>query len=268
MKTSSRQNIVIIGCGNLAWHLAKHLASTRKFHITVYNHRNSGRLEDFKKQLKCHTQSSLSAIKQTADYYFICVSDQYIREVSRKINPKLPSAIVIHTSGSQKLSVLKKNLKRRAVFYPVQTFSKEDQIIWSETPVLTEAVDTQTEKAILKFAGIFTKKIFTMNSENRLRVHLAAVLANNFCNALYAEADKYLGEINDPRIRFNLILPLIEQTGRKLRRLSPAQAQTGPALRGDKKVMKSHLKLLSGQRDLKKIYRQMSKLIVKQHSAV
>ena len=98
----------------------------------------------------------------------------------------------------------------------------------------------------------------------RLKMHLAAVLVNNFTNSLYVASMDVIGKHMGGKGHISLLLPLIKQTVDKLDKLDPHEAQTGPAKRGDKHVMKKHLTLLSKQSEMKKIYKQMSKLIVKQ----
>ncbi len=61
-------------------------------------------------------------------------------------------------------------------------------------------------------------------------------------------------------IPFQALLPLIDRTAEKIHSLSPREAQTGPALRGDENVMQHHLSLLHTD-DLRTLYRLVSKLI-------
>jgi hypothetical protein len=54
------------------------------------------------------------------------------------------------------------------------------------------------------------------------------------------------------------------KTAAKVQQLEPVEAQTGPARRGDTRVMREHLVLLAGDPELRRIYRQMTLLIQKQ----
>ncbi|MBA2613721.1 MAG: DUF2520 domain-containing protein [Bacteroidetes bacterium] len=257
MQKPSRHKIVIIGCGNVAWHLAKQLAGLKKYDLFIYNHQPNVLLNEFKTKLKCSITPNLNKIVTDADLYFICVADKFISTVAKKI--KDPKAIVIHTSGSAKINELG-NRANAAVFYPLQTFSKNDEVNWKETPVIVEAMNTATKSKILDLAKRFSNTVTSLNYKERLELHLAAVLVNNFTNALYVSADELIGKSH------KILLPLIKQTVLKLEKLDARAAQTGPAKRGDKKVMEKHLKLLSKNKDLKKIYLQLSNLIVKQQT--
>jgi predicted short-subunit dehydrogenase-like oxidoreductase (DUF2520 family) len=102
--------------------------------------------------------------------------------------------------------------------------------------------------------------IHEVNSERRLQLHLAAVLVNNFTNALYAAADEHLKAAGFKK-DFDLLKPIMQSSIDKVQTLSPIDAQTGPAKRKDKTTMNKHLALLKQEKQLKKVYKELSKLI-------
>ena len=59
-------------------------------------------------------------------------------------------------------------------------------------------------------------------------------------------------------IPFEVILPLIDETANKVHKLSPSQAQTGPAVRFDENVLRNQSLLLKGNPLQKDIYDRMS----------
>ncbi|MDP1803273.1 MAG: DUF2520 domain-containing protein [Bacteroidota bacterium] len=259
MQKTAKHKIVIIGCGNVAWHLAKQFTGLKKYELFVYNHRANNLLNDFKTKLKCSVSPNLNKIITDADFYFICVVDKNISSVAKKIKIKNPNAIVIHTSGSAKINELGEKFST-AVFYPLQTFSKHDEVNWKETPIIVEAKNATIKTKILNLAKDFSNNVSSLNYKERLTLHLAAVLVNNFTNALFVAAGDLVGKDK------KMLLPLIKQTVLKIQKLDPRAAQTGPAKRGDKNVMEKHLKLLSSKNDIKKTYKQLSSLIVKQQT--
>jgi predicted short-subunit dehydrogenase-like oxidoreductase (DUF2520 family) len=263
MAKLKKQHIVIIGCGNVAWHLAKHLSELNKFEITIYNHKANTFLNEFKTQLKCNTHVGLNQIITGADFYFICVADSFISSVSKKIVPHNKESIVVHTSGSIAVEAIETDCYCKAVFYPLQTFSKTADINWKKTPILIGANNTHTFKLVNNLAKLFSKHTLQVNYTQRLNIHLAAVLVNNFTNALYVEADHQLKKLN---VDFKILLPLIQQSVNKLHHLKPLEAQTGPAKRGDKAVIKKHTKLLKTDKQLKNIYNELTELIISQQT--
>ena len=264
MQKFVKHKIVIIGCGNVAWHLAKHLSQLKKFDIIIYNHKANVLLNDFKAKLKCSVESSFENILNDADYYFVCVTDKFISTVAKKVNLQNPKAIIIHTSGSAKIEDLGK-AKKAAVFYPLQSFSKKDDVNWKEIPIIIESKSTSVKKQVSVLANYFSKNIYFLNYKERLKIHLAAVFVNNFTNALFVAANSFVSNGTNEN-NFKILMPLIKKTILKAEVMNPIEAQTGPAKRKDETVMKKHLKLLSKGKNLKSIYKQISGLIVKQQT--
>jgi predicted short-subunit dehydrogenase-like oxidoreductase (DUF2520 family) len=265
MSDNAAPKIVIIGCGNVSWHLASKFRDL-KFNVTVYNHRANPALEDFQRKLKCTARVGLHNIEKDAAFYFICVPDRYIGDCAKMIAPMSPRAVTVHTSGSVELSELGKRGHGTAVFYPLQTFSVKDEVNWQKVPVLVEADSDQTTEQVVKLAEHMTKTVKVLPFEERIRFHLAAVLVNNFTNALFAAASDLVADKSGER-KFDLLIPLISQTVEKVKKMDPLTAQTGPAKRGDKKVIKKHMKLLEEQPVLRKLYKEMSGLIAGQHDS-
>ncbi|MDI1356508.1 MAG: DUF2520 domain-containing protein [bacterium] len=263
MTTSKGHKIVIIGCGNVAWQIAKYLKTLSHISVEVCNHKANPSLNEFKSKLKCSIKIGLNQVIADADYYFLCVSDKAISTVAGRLNIKNPNAILLHTSGSIKRSELGERVNGTGVFYPLQTFSKIDQINWKEIPIIIEGNSKETEQNILMFAKKFSNVVKVLPYKSRLRLHLAAVVVNNFVNALYVEAKQFL-EKESKKMSFDLLRPLIEKTTGKLKVMTPFDAQTGPAKRNDLQVIEKHLKILSGHKEFKTIYKQLSKLIVDQ----
>lgn len=61
------------------------------------------------------------------------------------------------------------------------------------------------------------------------------------------------------KIPFEILHPLIEETAKKIKTLSPVHAQTGPAKRNDTQTIKNHLEDLNLEQ--KKIYQLLTKSI-------
>jgi predicted short-subunit dehydrogenase-like oxidoreductase (DUF2520 family) len=261
MAKKQKQTVVILGCGQVAWHLASHLHSLRRFNLHLYNHRPSEHLYTFSSQLDCTVYDSFDHIRKDADVYVFCVSDKALAAAAARVECHNPRALLIHTSGSMPRNTLGQRLQATAVMYPLQSFSRQIPLRWSEVPLLLEYKGREAGTALKSFATLFSPVQQQVNEEERLRLHLCAVLVNNFTNALYTSAHSLLPDHS----HFELLWPLMQQTLTKLRHLSPLEAQTGPARRGDREVQKKHLALLKDHKEIKKVYKQLSKLIVYQH---
>ncbi len=78
---------------------------------------------------------------------------------------------------------------------------------------------------------------------------------------MYALAEQYCRKEG---LDFKQLLPLIEETAIRIKDISPAQAQTGPAFRHDDETIQKHLVLLKDYPQLKKIYELITESI-RQH---
>ena len=141
------------------------------------------------------------------------------------------------------------------VFYPMQSFSKERTVYFAEIPTFIEANDDKTKQVIRQLAESVTQHVIELSSDDRQYLHLAAVFACNFVNHCYALAAEILEQHG---MDFNVMLPLIDETARKVHQLHPLQAQTGPAMRYDENVIRHQLELLNDNPAARDIYERMS----------
>ena len=246
--------IVLIGSGNVAFHLAKAFTEAQ-IPISQIFGRNTTELQKISDQFSIPFSTETLA---DADLYIISVSDSSITEVSSLIKNK--NALVAHTSGSVSREALSGNY-RKSVFYPLQTFSKSKNLDYSKIPFFIDAENENDEEILKNLASKISKNVMLANDEKRKYIHLTAVFACNFVNHLYARAK----EISDSQgIPFDYFLPLIDETTQKIHELEPKLAQTGPAIRNDEKVLKLHESLLTDEEKLK-IYKTLNESIKKMY---
>lgn len=252
MKTFPTHQVVLLGAGNVATQLGKALQQNGYLISQVYSptKKSAGALA---KKLKSTPVSDIKKIDLSAFVYIIAVKDDAIATLAKQM--KLKDQLVVHTSGTVEMAVLKGCSANYGVFYPLQTFSKDKPIDFRNVPVCIEASNKTTAASLECIAKSISKNVKKINSEQRKILHLAAVFACNFSNHLYTIAASIL---NDHHLPFELLKPLILETADKIRTNDPAKVQTGPAIRNDVKTMNAHLKLLSKDKKLKTIYKLMS----------
>ena len=124
----------------------------------------------------------------------------------------------------------------------LQTFTKNKKVDFSKVPFCLEAEDKNDYQLLEKLAKLLSKHIYNIDSEQRKRLHVAAVFVNNFTNHMYKIGNDICKENNIP---FKILGSLIDETASKIKTLSPEKAQTGPAIRNDEETIKNHLNLLS-----------------------
>lgn len=244
----------IIGSGNLAGSLAPALVKSG-IKISEIFSRNSTSGKKLAKQTGSVFKKTDKFLDTSASVIFLAVKDDTISEISAKIPA---DKILIHCSGSLPLSILDNYKGETAVFYPVQTFSSHEIISWKGLPVCIESNGKNAASLIRHIAGKLGCKIYRINSDQRLYIHLAAVFANNFSNRMFAIAEEILAK---KKIDPSVIKPLILQTALNVQRHQASEVQTGPASRNDQNVLSIHHTLLKNDKELLKIYRLISNII-------
>ncbi|WP_294535686.1 Rossmann-like and DUF2520 domain-containing protein [uncultured Bacteroides sp.] len=253
--------IVFVGAGNLATNLAKALYR-KGFRIVQIFSRTEESARSLALQVEADYTTDLKELTGDAKLYIVSLKDAAFVELLPQIAEGKEHALLVHTAGSIPMSVWKGHTQRYGVFYPMQTFSKQREVKFDEIPFFIEA-KTAEDVALLKaIAATLSDHVYEASSEQRKSLHLAAVFICNFTNHMYALAADLLEKYQLP---FNVMLPLIDETARKVHELAPRDAQTGPAVRYDKNVIENHLAMLADLPALQEIYKLMSKSIHEHH---
>ncbi|SDM07474.1 Rossmann-like and DUF2520 domain-containing protein [Chryseobacterium taihuense] len=244
---------VIIGSGNVAYHLAKAFKQNNIPLSQIFG-RNQNELQKISSELNIpYSTQDL----EDADLYIISVNDQSIEEVSGIISKK--NCLVAHTSGSLPKEILAGEY-RKSSFYLLQTFSKSKSLDYRKIPFFIETENIEDQQLLTELASKISANVMESTHEKRKYIHLTAVFACNFVNHLFARAK----EISDSQdIPFDYFLPLIDETIQKIHEIDPKSAQTGPAVRNDQRVLQLHEQLL--KEESLTIYRTINNSIKKMY---
>lgn len=232
--------VCILGTGNVAWHL-EHWLAEAGIEVRTCSARTP---DDWPE----------------ADIYMLAIADKAIREVAQKLQKR--NAIVVHLSGTTSIDALNV-CQRKGVIYPVQTFTKESHLNYSEIPLLVEGSAPEVTEHLWQLAGKMTCKLIKANSNQRRQIHLAGVIASNFTNHLLLLA---CIQLKNSGLSPETLWPLIKETLNKAIATGPFDAQTGPARRNDMVTMATHLEMLSDEPRIKEIYRLISSSIYDTYS--
>ncbi|MDR1675856.1 MAG: DUF2520 domain-containing protein [Tannerella sp.] len=248
--------IVFIGSGNVATHLSAAMQKAGYTVGQVYS-RNETHARTLAGRLHCDWTAKTGEIISTADLYVFAVKDGALPELLAQT--PVNNGLWIHTAGSVPMDVFKGYAAHYGVLYPLQTFSKNRDTDFRRVPCLIEALLPEDETRLHEIAARLSDHVQTLSSEKRKFVHLAAVFACNFSNHMYALAGKL---VREQGLSTDILLPLIDETAAKIHALSPSDAQTGPAVRGDRQILDRHLALLSDPA-MREIYQLISNHIYK-----
>ena len=252
-------SIVLLGAGRVATHLAPALKDAGYSLVQVWS-RTEASARQLAEPLGVPYTTDFQTVATDADAYIVCVADAALPEVAGRIVDRVGEApLFLHTAGSVGVELWQGyRVSRYGILYPLQTFSKERAVDMHEVSLFVEASDENTLAEVDALARSLSGKVFRADSKLRARLHIAAVFACNFSNAMYDVAHQLLAQEDIP---FEVLLPLIDETAAKVHELAPYEAQTGPAVRGDQAVMQRHVESLATNGKLQQLYTMISEYI-------
>lgn len=246
--------IIFIGAGNLATNLAKALLAAGHDTLQVYS-RTMDSAQALANIAGGAAIDNLGLLRNDADVYILAIKDSALAEVIPHVCKGREQQVFLHTAGSMPMNIFEGMALHYGVLYPMQTFSKQREVDFGEIPCFIEANDEFARENISELARSISQKVYPLSSERRRHLHLAAVFGCNFVNHCYDIAADILQKQHIP---FDVMLPLIDETARKVHSLSPHEAQTGPAVRFDENVFRTQADMLRDNPLVKDIYERMS----------
>ncbi len=249
-------NIVIIGSGNVAAVLGRKLVAAGHKVLQVLS-RNATSASELAYEWNTESANYISLINKDADAYLIAVADTAIADIACDLS--LPGKVVAHTAATVKMDVLQDVTAHYGVFYPLQSLKKE-QIQAPEIPIYIEAASDKAQTVLTQLASsVYAQAPLTADYDKRTKLHVAAVLLNNFCNHIFSLTEAYCTKEN---VAFAELLPIIDNTFHRLHEASLATLQTGPSARGDMETIAQHLALLKNYPQLHQLYRFLTESIL------
>ncbi len=256
--------VSFVGSGNVATHLATALSTLDGVRIGQIYSRHRPHAQALAERVKADHTDDLSEIRSDTAVVFVSVTDDALPHIARELRLSARS-LVCHTAGSVSSQVFRQVGTDYGVLYPLQTFSKDRPVSWREVPILVTGSNKTASSQLHGLAQRLSNRVVTVSDEQRFAIHLAAVFSCNFSNAMLQVGHEICAQHElDP----GLLQPLIQETWSKLEHLTPAEAQTGPARRGDIHVLRRHLDILSASARHAQIYRLVSQYLLDRHHGV
>ncbi len=258
MKKTNIDTLSVIGSGNVATHLA--LALHRAGHpVRQVLSREFDHAMLLASRFGAQPIDKISQLDNQSDVYLLAVNDDSLYDLALDLH--LPDALVLHTSGSTPASVLKDVSRRHGVVWSPQTFVRDIAMDYSRLPLCIEGSTPTTTQEIETLFSSVSSNIHHLDFSQRRWAHLAAVMVNNFGNAINALAQDTLEQHG---IDFSILRPLAEGTVHKMDYGPLWPQQTGPARRNDRKTIDAQRRLLADNPQLLKLYDLMTE-IIQQH---
>lgn len=206
--------------------------------------------------------SSEPVFPQSTDILIVAVPDHRLKEVLDNIVIR-PDALTVHTAGSAGLDVFPEKIRRKGIFYPLQTFSKGRKVSFKDLPFFIESSDKQSSEILKELAESIGGKVYFTDTDHRRMLHLAAVFVCNFTNHILNAGKQVAEKAGFP---FEILEPLLKETVSKAIDTGPENSQTGPAVRNDQNTIEKHLELLTFSPELKRIYSDLTRSIINYHN--
>lgn len=255
--------LAIAGSGNVATHLAKgfHDAGVEICAVWSRDHRHAARLAEL-----CDARVALTheqMLDAAPDVVLFSIADNALEEVVDRFPAFPEGTLALHTSGTLSQDILLGLSEDAGILYPLQTFSKDVELCLSDVPFFVQATNMEALGRTQILARLLSTHVFEADEAARRKLHIAGVLGCNFPNFLWECCERLLGEAG---FSLSVIRPLVDATVRKAFSVGPHAAQTGPARRGDRAVIKAHENALEDP-ELRRVYSLLSELIIKSHKS-
>ncbi len=270
---NKKYKISIVGCGNVAYRLSLALsaAGMELMYIMGRDLQEASKLvyilnkaENRASHLNNDTQlTSDPSDLFKSDIIILAVNDSSIPEVSDLLylhsGSDINNVTLLHCSGACDSSVLNK-FTNYGVLYPLMTLSKTKPVDFGLIPFFLESSNVKVREELTGLCYALKSEYRFTNSEERLKLHLAAVYVSNFLNYLTGLAF----DLSKPNQMF--LMPLAIETIRKAFLYEhPSLVQTGPAKRGDSDTINKHLSLLENLPLHKDVYEMLTSQIINIH---
>jgi len=239
--------IVLIGSGNVATVLGRLFQKNNHQVIQVMS-RHTENARRLAEELGCAWTNYDGITDTSADIYIVSITDGVLFDLNKSFS--LGNKLIVHTAGSVSKDVLAAISSSYGVLYPFQSLRKEITAI-PEIPFLIEGNTPEATTLIEDFAKTISSTVKRSTDEERLKMHVAGVVVNNFSNHLYSLTEEYCTK---EHLDFKLLYPLIQNTAERIFRYAPKDVQTGPALRNDVFTLDKHLRILAAHPKLKYLY--------------
>lgn len=251
------RSVSFIGSGNVATNLALSFFKKDIKILSIYSNTIQN-AQILAQRVNAEATNDISQLNTNSDLIVVALKDDIIDTVLHKIY--LSNSLLVHTSGSIDTNSLSQYANNFGCFYPFQTFRKEIETDLSEIYIFVETNKKESLKRLKDFALLFSSHVVEMNSEERKALHIAGVGLNNFTHYLLSITKQYC---EDNNLKTDYLTHLLQQTVNNSFYVDGAlKMQTGPARRGDVKIIKEHLDSLENSPKYKKIYKAISQLIL------
>jgi predicted short-subunit dehydrogenase-like oxidoreductase (DUF2520 family) len=261
-----KPTIAIIGPGRAGSALGRAL-HTAGYTIAAIGGRNPDNVRNLAEELGARACQSPATTIDMADLTIVAVPDDVILPLATDMVASLCSAAghaAVHLSGAQDRSALRplaqQGSVRTGVFHPLQTFRRGPEAVGNVAGTYFGIdADQLLRDQLTQMARELHGHPFDLTGVDLALYHAAAVFAANYPITLLAEAMALAADAGlDPETARKGMTNLLAGAVNNLRDLAPADAITGPAVRGDEGTIERHLEALKRDPELQRLYQLLA----------
>jgi predicted short-subunit dehydrogenase-like oxidoreductase (DUF2520 family) len=261
-----KPTIAIIGPGRAGSALGRALHQAG-YTIAAIGGRNPENVRNLAGELGARACQSPATTIDLADLTILAVPDDVILPLATEMVDSLCSAAgkaAVHLSGATDRSALRPLAKqaslRTGVFHPLQTFRRGAEAVQNVAGTYFGIdADASLRDQLTQMACEVQGHPFDLRKVDRALYHAAAVFAANYPTTLLAEAIALAAEAGlDSDTARHGMRTLLAGAVNNLRDLTPAEAITGPAARGDQGTIDRHLAALKNDPELQRLYQLLA----------
>ena len=258
---AAKPQIAIVGAGNLgsALALALHGAGYRISEIVYRKGGSKQRARRLAARVRSRA-TELPRAKFAADVVWICVPDSSIAACARELArlPEWRGKIALHPSGalaSDELQALQRRGASVASAHPLMTFVRRSIPALPAIPFAIEGDDAAVRVA-RRMVRDLGGEAFAVRPQDKALYHAWGAFASPLLIALLASAEQVAmaAGVRSRAAARQRMLPILQQTLRNYGTLGPADAFSGPLVRGDVATVQRHLRALGKLPAVKQVY--------------
>ena len=254
--------VAIIGTGNIAKSFCRALQNSN-VKIEIIIGRSLLNTKNFAHDMNVSYSLNLNDLPRDLDIYFCCVNDDALPLISKNFPFDLKKEqVIVHFSGSVPSTIFQSRFPSFGVVWPIESVHPNTD--WNNMTIVATYSSPFVQKSLRLILDPLTKNVIEKSDEKRVRMHLVAVILNNFTYHLISTTKQYCEE---NEISFDAYSRILNTTFESIKDEN-SDMQTGPARRNDMVTIQHHMELLSETKALAHLYNCLSKSILEKYENI
>lgn len=263
------EHVFVMGAGRAGLGLARALRASGVDVVGLHGRAGGGGAALAMPDDRVSTGDIPRAVLRQANTVLVTVRDAQMDDALREVGRAEPNEgmVILHASGSAEPSALAE-LRARGhscgTFHPLAALSDP-----ARAPAILRGAwigidgDAPARERGAALAARLGAHVLSIPPGEKSRYHAAAVVASNFPAVLLSIGERLLAAtgVGDD-VAGHALRPLFHAAAENLRGRTPADAITGPIVRGDVETVRRHLSALAADPDALAVYMALSRAAI------